>query len=156
MVASAWSPYNGISEYSGDGTVDFDEGDGHFSVVLLTSGYSFDATDDDYADISGNEVSNANGYTTGGDILSSTDWNRSGNTTTFDSDDPTWTASGGNIVARSMVLCHIAAGSGVPQSGDKIICHALLDDTSADITVLDGSPLTITIAASGYYVHQPA
>lgn len=151
MAADAWKIYDQAKEFIGDGTIDLDAGDAYFSVVLVTSGYTPAQTHSTYADISGNEVSNGNGYTTGGDICSSVTWTNSSGTITFDSADPSWTASGGSITARYAVLTHIAAGSSVPQSSDKIIAYSLLDNTPDDVTAADGAPLTIQLSSNGYF-----
>ncbi len=151
MAADAWKVYNKAKEYIGDGTIDLDAGDAYFSVVLLTSSYTPALTHSAYSDISGTEVSNGNGYTTGGDILASSTWTESSGTVTFDSADPSWTASGGSIVARYAVLVHIAAGSSVPQTGDKIIAYCLLDNAPANVTAVSGADLTIQLAAGGYF-----
>jgi hypothetical protein len=151
MAADAWKVYNKAKEFIGDGTIDLDAGDAFFSVVLLTSSYTPALTHSTYADISGAQVANGNGYTTGGDILVSSTWTESSGTVTFDSADPSWTASGGSIVARYAALVHIAAGSGVPQSTDKLICYTLLDNAPANVTAVDGAGLTIQLAAGGYF-----
>lgn len=151
MTAGSWIVYNKAKEYIGDGTIDLDAGDGYFRVVLLDSGYTPDLTHSTYADISGDEVANGNGYTTGGTALSSTTWTESSGTVTFDSADPTWTASGGSIVARYAALVHVAAGTGVPQSSDKLICRALLDTTPADATAVDGAAFRLVLPSGGYF-----
>jgi hypothetical protein len=151
MAADAWKVYNKAKEFIGDGTIDLDEGDAFFSVVLLDSGYTPALTHSTYADISSDEIANGNGYTTGGDFPGSVTWTESSGTVTFDSADPSWTASGGSITARYAVLVHVAAGSGVPQSTDKILAYCLLDNTPADVSAADGNDLTITLAATGYF-----
>lgn len=151
MAADNWVMYNKSKEHIGDGTIDLDAGDAYFSVVLLTSSYTPDAAHDTYSDISGSEVANGNGYTTGGDICSSTTWNESSGTVTFDAADPSWDASGGSITARYAALVHIAAGSGVPQAGDKLIAYSLLDNTPADVSADDGGSLTLTLTSSGFF-----
>lgn len=151
MAADAWKMYNKSKEYIGDGTIDLDAGDAYFAVVLVASGYTPALTHSTYADISANEVANGNGYTTGGDFPGTTTWTESSGTVTFDSADPAWTASGGSIVARYAVLVHVAAGSGVPQSTDKLICYSLLDDAPADVTAVSGADFTIQLAAGGYF-----
>ena len=151
MAADAWAVYNKAKEYIGDGTIDLDAGSAYFSVVLLTSSYTPALTHSTYSDISGTEVANGNGYTLGGDVCSNVTWSESSGTVTFDSDDPTWTASGGSIVARYAALVHIAAGSGVPQAGDKLIAYSLLDNAPADVTAVSGADFTIQISANGYF-----
>lgn len=88
-----------------------------------------------------NETDNGNGYTTGGVTVTES---LAGTTTvTFDGDDPTWTASGGPIVARYAVLYDSTAG--------RVICYCLLDTTPADVTVADGTDLVIQLHANGFY-----
>ena len=151
MAADAWAVYNKAKEFIGDGTIDLDARSAYFSVVLLTSSYTPALTHSTYADISGAEVAEANGYTTGGDVCSNVTWSESSGTVTFDSDDPAWTASGGSIVARYAALVHIAAGSGLPQTGDKLIAYSLLDNAPADVTAVSGADFTIQISANGYF-----
>jgi|DEB0MinimDraft_3_1074331.scaffolds.fasta_scaffold16546_3 hypothetical protein len=151
MAADAWKVYNKTKEYIGDGTIDLDAGDGYFSVILATSSYTPALTHSTYADVSAAEVANGNGYTTGGDFPGTVTWTEASGTVTFDSADPSWTASGGNIVARYAVLVHVAAGTGVPQSTDKIMAYCLLDNTPADVTATDGNAFTIQLAATGYF-----
>jgi len=151
MAADNFKMYDKAKEFIGDGTIDLDAGDAYFAVVLLTSSYTPSLTHETYADISGAEVANANGYTTGGVTPASTAWTESSGTVTFDSNDPSWTASGGSIVARYAALVHVAAGSGDPQSTDKLLCYSLLDNTPADLTAVSGAPFTVVIHANGYF-----
>ena len=151
MAADAWKVYNKTKEYIGDGTIDLDAGDAFFSVILVTSSYTPALTHSTYADVSANEVANGNGYTTGGDFPGTTTWTESSGTVTFDSADPSWTASGGSITARYAVLVHVAAGTGVPQSTDKILAYCLLDNTPADVSAADGNAFTITLDSTGYF-----
>lgn len=71
-----------------------------FKIILMDSGFTFDIDDHEtYSDVSGSELSNGNGYTTGGNTLSGVA------VTEDDTDDRTevtwnntsWTASGGSI-----------------------------------------------------------
>jgi hypothetical protein len=50
-----------------------------------------------YSDISGNEIANGNGYTTGGSSIASVGWSQSGGTSTLSGNAVVWTASGGAI-----------------------------------------------------------
>lgn len=137
MAAGNWIAYNGFREYVGDGTVDMDNDT--FKVQLHSSTYTPNAeTHDTTTDLS-NEVANGNGYTTGGATLGSVTWTKSTTTVTFDSADPTWTASGGNIgPARYAVINDTTA--------NKLIAYC---DLGEDVTTLDGNTLTLTINASG-------
>lgn len=130
--------YNQFTELVADGTLDLD-GDS-FKIMLVDSGYTFDATDTTYADVSGDEIANGNGYTTTGQALTSVTWTRSGSTTTLDAANPVWTATGGNIPA--------AAGAVIydDTAADSLICFI---DFDGDFPTLEGGTLTVNINASG-------
>jgi hypothetical protein len=143
MTASAWALYNKAKKLIGDGTIDLDTHT--FKAVLCTSASNAATlTIEDYTSLT-NELSTANGYTNGGQSLASVTWAESAGTTTFDSADITWTASGGSITARFCVIYDDTA------SPKKLLCYTLLDTTPADVTVTDGNVLTIQINASGIF-----
>ena len=150
MTAQAWKIYDNVKEYIGDGTIDMDAGDAFFAMVLATSAYTYAITHDTYSQIT--EVANANGYTTGGKPLVTTTWTQpSAGISMFDFDALVWTASGGSITARRALLVHVAAGSGLPQTTDKLIASSLLDDTDADVIASDTGTLTVTPHANGAF-----
>jgi hypothetical protein len=82
--------FNSLSEYVGDGTIDFDTNP--FYCALLSDSYSIDATDTTFAEVSGSEVSEV-GYIAGGKAMTSVTWNRNGGTTIFDADNTQWTGA---------------------------------------------------------------
>lgn len=143
MAASAWALYNKAKKYIGDGTIDLDT---HTFKAVLCSSASNAATltIEDYTAIT-NELSTANGYTNGGQALTSVTWVESSGTVTFDSNDITWNASGGSITAR---FCVIYDDTSSPK---KLICYTLLDTTPADVTATAGTPFTIQLSASGIF-----
>lgn len=141
MAAGKWKMYRSAKEFIGDGTIDLDTHTFKCALFLSTSNCNT-LTHDELADLT-NQHANANGYTTGGVTLTSVTWNSSGGTTTFDFDNPSWTASGGNITARFAVIYDDTA------SGDPLVAVCLLDTTPADVTATDGNPFTISIHASG-------
>lgn len=143
MAADAWKVYNKAKEYIGDGTFDLDNDS--FKCALFTSSYTPAATDSSYTTISGDEVANGNGYTTGGVALSSVTWTESSGTVTFDFSDPSWTASGGSIVCRYAVIYDDT------DAGKGLIAMSLLDNTPADVTTTDGNTLTLQISANGAF-----
>lgn len=140
-AAGAWTFYNSFREYVADGTIDLDT---HvFKVLLTTSTYSVSAaTHTQISDIT-NELSGS-GYARY--TLTAT-WTRSGATVTFDSDDATFTASGGSLTARYAVIFDDTTTSPV----DALVCYCLLDSTPADVTVTDGNTLTVQMNASGIF-----
>lgn len=148
-AAEKFKVFNKTKEYIGDGTIDLDAGDAYFVWALLSSAYTEDLTDSTWSDVSANEVT-SNGA--GQLVASGVTWTESSGTVTFDaSTDPVWTASGGSIVARRLVLVHRAAGSGVLQATDKLIALNLMDSAPADITVTAGDNLLVTLNASGVF-----
>ena len=142
-MAASITFYQSFREYLGDGTIDLDTHT--FKVMLTSSSYTPNAsTHSVKADVT-NELSTANGYTAGGATLGSVTWTRSGATVTFDAADTTWTASGGNIVARYAVIYDDTAAS------DELVAYILLDTTPADVTTTDGNTLTLQWNASGIF-----
>jgi hypothetical protein len=86
----------------------------------------------------------APGYETGGKTVAAT-WANSTGTVTFDVADPSWTATGGNIVARFAVLYNDSA------TNKDLIAYCILDSTPADVTCTTGNTLTININAAGVF-----
>jgi len=76
-------PYNGGVDLNTD----------TFRVVLVTSAYTFSASHMTWANASAAEVSNANGYTTHGQALSTPTINQTSGVGIWDAVDPDWTAS---------------------------------------------------------------
>lgn len=75
-----------------------------YKVKLLTAA-TFDATHTTLAATGGTEVSNANGYTTGGATLANVAVTTvTTNDAKFDADDVTWTATGGALAAGYAIL----------------------------------------------------
>ena len=148
MAADAWVIHDKAKEYIGDGTIDLD-GD-TFKVALFQSTSNVATTSINALSTATNQVSNANGYTTGGVALTGVTWVESSGTVTFDATDMTdaWTASGGSIVARFAVIYDDTVTTPV---ADPIIAHCLLDNSPADITVTDGNTLSINFNASGIF-----
>lgn len=117
-------------------------------VTLHNSSYTFNAsTQSVYADLT-NELSTANGYTSGGVTPGSVSWNQTSGTAAFDFADATWTASGGSIVWRRAVVRVVGTFNG---QVDPLICSILGDNTPADITTTDGNVLTLQWNASGLF-----
>jgi len=83
----------------GIGTIDFSSDT--FKAILMVSGFTFDPdSHGTYSDVSGSEVANGNGYTSGGATLSvSSAWvqDNTGDQATITWSNVTWTASGGPI-----------------------------------------------------------
>lgn len=144
MAAATITFYQSFSEYLGDGTFDMDNNT--FKVTLHTSTYTPSAsTHTVYANLT-NELSTANGYTNGGQALSSVVWTRTSGTTKFDAADTVWTAAGGSIVARYAVIRAVGTLNGVV---DPLVAYILLDSAPADKTSTDTNTFTLAWNASG-------
>lgn len=141
-AAGAWTFTNtGLTKLQ-TGIFDIDSDTYKMALFLSTSNLGVASTT--YAGVT-NEHANANGYTTGGEAIT---LSISGTTTTTtDSTDATWTASGGSIVARFAAIYEV---------GGDILAFCLLDSTPADVTVTTGNQLTVQIHVNGIYQIAPA
>jgi hypothetical protein len=144
MPAGAFQTYESFVEYVEDGTIDL--GTHTFNIALFSSTSNAGTlTHSVLADLT-DQLSTANGYTSGGVALASVTANRVGRVLTFDAADATWTASGGSIVARFAVIYRTGTVNTVT---DALVAVCLLDDTPADVTATDGSTLTVAFSVSG-------
>ena len=135
MAASAWQLTNSARTKLLNGTFDLDTDT--FKMALFTSSSNLGASSTAYSGVT-NEVSNGNGYTTGGASITLT---LSGTTSVkVDIDtDPVWTADSGDITARFAAIYEV---------GGDVLCYCLLDDAPADVTATDGNTLTVAAHAS--------
>lgn len=146
MAADKWRVYNKWKEYMSDGTVDMDADT--FKMALFTSASNAATlTLDNFAALT-NQVAGGNGYTAGGETLTTVTWNESSGTVTFDADNVVWTASGGSITARFAVIYDDTVATPVV---DALVAYCLMDNTPADVTATDGNTLTVQINASGIF-----
>ena len=79
--------------------------------ALLNASHSFVATNTGWAQISANEIAGVNGYTTNGQLLTGVAYAQTGGIVTFSSNNLSWLAAGGSIVARNCVLYNDTAVS---------------------------------------------
>lgn len=137
-AAGAWTFTNGGRSSLIDGTFDINSDVWRMALFLSTS--NIGAASTTYAGLT-NEHANANGYTTGGVLLT---LSMTGTTTvTVDSTDAVWTATGGSIVARFAVIYEVAG---------NVLCYCLLESVGpADVTATDTNTLTVSIHASGVF-----
>jgi hypothetical protein len=145
MAASAWRMYGSAKEFIGDGTIDLDTHT--FKCQLHTSAYTPNLdTHTQRSDLAGEHANQgAPGYETAGKALTTVTWVLSSGTVTWDSDNVSWTATGGSIVARYAVIYDDTTTSPV----DALVCYSLLDTTPADVTATVGNTFTVTMNASG-------
>ncbi len=122
-------------------------------LALVTSSYTPDATNvghDLWADVSANEIANGNGYTTGGATLANDAVSTITNGWKYDSDDVTWTATGGSIPAWRYGVMYLSGT--VWGMVNPVIGYFLGDSTPADVpATTTGNPLTITVNANGWF-----
>jgi len=141
MAAGTLTLYNRFSLYLGNGTADLDLAGSTITAALMLSTSNFaTATLVVYADLT-NEVATAFGYTQGGVALTSVTYTQSTAKAVLDSASAQWTASGGSITARAVVLYCNATLNGVVK---PLIGYALLDATPADVTATAGQPFIVT------------
>lgn len=117
-------------------------------VVLLSSSYTFSSSHTVYADISGSEIANGNGYTTGGASLASVAWTQAGAVTNFTAANVTWTASGTGIPAFRYAALYCTAT--LLTIVKPLIL--VLDNNGSDVALTpSGSVLQITWNATGIF-----
>lgn len=141
MAAGAFTVVNSIKERMGNAEINFDTD--VFKVRLYASTSNLATTSDDATAVT-NELTTANGYTAGGVTVAST-WTRATATCTFDVADPSWTASGGSIVARFAAIVDTTPAT------PRVVAYCLLDSAPADVTTTTGNTLTIQIATAGVF-----
>lgn len=144
MTIASITIFDSLPEYVGDGTINlsadtFKATLHNSSEVLSASGQTV------YADLS-HELATANGYTSGGLALSGITWTRSGSLVTWDATDAQWTASGGSIVHRYLVVRKVGTANGIT---DPLVFFILADVTPADVTTPDGQVLSYIWHSSG-------
>jgi hypothetical protein len=119
----------------------FNMGSDSFKVILLNNSHTFTAANTVYSDISANELSTANGYTSGGATLGSVTSTYSGGTYTFDAADTSWTASGGAITAYYAVIFNSTVSN-------KLVCSINFGGVQ---TAADGAAFKLIWNASGIF-----
>lgn len=113
-------------------------------VALVDNTYTPSADHTQYSDVSGDELANSNGYTTGGDTVACTVTDDDSNDLVkIDIADPTWTASGGTLGGVAARYAVVYNDSSTPKSILYII------DLGSDQTVSDGQTFTINIDSDG-------
>lgn len=142
MAASKWIVFDAFKRDLAGGVHDLDTDT--LKVMLVTSTEALgNGTDSVKADIA-NELATGSGYTAGGVTVAGS-ITMSSATTTIDTADASWTASGGSITAHYAVLYNDTPTA----PADPLIAFCYLDynaGTPQDVTVTDGNTLTVTVA----------
>ncbi len=146
MPAGKWKLYNSAKEYLADGVFDLDTNSFRCALFLSTS--NADTLTNSTLSQLTNQVANGNGYTTGGNLLTSVTWTQTGGTATFDAADTVWNATGSGITARFAVIYQPGTFATVT---DALLAVCLLDTAPADVTASAGNTLTIQFNASGIF-----
>lgn len=140
--------FDEFKKYLGDGTIDLDT---HTFRLFLTSTAPTAATNTVRTDLTAGEVANGNGYTTGGEALTSVAWAETGSGTgiwRFTSADVSWTASGGDFSATRYFILY----DDTPSSpADPLVGYL---DYGASFTLTNGNTLTFDVGASGIFTLQ--
>jgi len=138
-AAGPWVIYNEFKENLGKKLIDL-SADSFKAILVASTSNAMSATlaTATYATVT-NELTTANGYTAGGASVTSS-WIRSTGTVAFDTQDISWTASGGTITARAVVLYDNTPAT------KYLVGYMLLDSTPQDVSISDTNTLTINIA----------
>lgn len=146
MAADAWKIYNKTKEFTGDGSIDNDA-DTFKARLYLSTSNAATLTNSLAADLTNEHATDSTAFGYVEQTLTSVTWVESAGTVTFDFADPSWTASGGSIVARFAVIYDDTPTSPL----DPLIGFSLLDNAPADVTVTAGNTLTLNINVNGMY-----
>lgn len=120
-----------------DADTDTADGDGHQLRAMLSNSAPNYAWDD-YSDISGNEISNGNGYTTGGEKIKTSSLSQtSGTTNSVVGASITWTASGGSMATFRYIYVYDDTAAGNWLVG--------VWDYGSSITLVSGQPFVLNI-----------
>lgn len=129
MTIGPWTPVDGFRPKLADEGV----GGASWKLALFQSTSNLSSASSTYAGVT-NEVANGNGYTTGGLAVTLVATGTTEVTIAL-SAVPEFTASGGSIVARYAVLYEV---------GGDVAAFCVLDDTPADVTILDTQTFELT------------
>lgn len=141
MAATAWTLYDKAKKKLMNGTIKL--GVDVFKMQLHTSASNASTSTLSTAASVTSEVTNGNGYATGGKSLTSQTWSvgASASQYRFDSADLVFSASGGNIANIKFAVVKNSAGQALMWSRLS----------TAQFTLTDGNTLTIQINANGYF-----
>lgn len=109
--------------------------------LMLCSAATFTAANTTLASITKTELTNGNGYTTGGATLSGVVVNQTGNDAAFDANDVTFTASGGSIGPAAYAILYNSTDANSPP--------VAFIDFGGNQTAGDGTDFKVIWNASG-------
>lgn len=149
MAAGSVLLYDYFAKYLLGGSIDLNTDT--IKLALVSSSYTPDQVNHDlWADVSANEISGVNGYTTGGATLGTPVFTAVTKGYKFSSANPAWTASGGSIAAWRYGVLYVLGT--VDTYVNPVIGYFLGDSTPADVpATTDTNTLTITVPAGGWF-----
>ena len=128
-MAISISSFNCLSELILDGSLDLETST--IKIALIKSLYTFDATDVNFTtEIQSEEIDTGNGYTTGGETITTPAVTIAAGVATFDADDVTWA-----VLTATFRAAVIYADGTFNTYTDPPIAYILFNTALADITV---------------------
>jgi hypothetical protein len=143
MAAQAWQIYNSFKVWMADATFDMDADTFKLALFSSASNAATLTTNQVLADLT-NQLSTANGYTSGGISLSSLSWAASGSGAKLAFANPAITPSGGSLTFRFAVIYKVGTAN---TRVNPLVAVSLLDTTPADIVVNSGVTFTFDVSA---------
>ena len=123
------------------------------NMALVLSTYTPDTTSAGHSlwsSVSGNEVANGNGYTTGGVALSSKVATAVTGGFKFSSANPSWTASGSGIPAHRYYVMYVVGT--LWGMTNPLVGYFVGDSAPADIPLTTaGNSITVTAPSGGWF-----
>lgn len=143
-MATAWALYHKAKKKIGNGTITLGANINRIQLHTSASNASSGVATLSTATSVDNEVSNGNGYTSGGKTMGAVTWTQGATTETirFDCSNLVWTASGGAISNIKYALIR-------QSTGDHAICYSRLSTSQFDIS--DGNTLTLQLNSNGIF-----
>ena len=132
-MAITHTEYNNLMAHLGNGIINLDT---DTIKAILVNGYTFDATHDTLAEVQASEITEANGYISGGQALSVSTYAFSVDKTEWTINDPSWTAAGGDIGPTTGLILY---------AGTKLIAYVDFDGAQ---TATDTDELLVSFTDS--------
>lgn len=144
MAAQAWKFYNLAKKKIGNGTISLASTVMRISLVTSASNFAT-FTLGVFASLT-NEIADGNGYSTSGKSLTGEVWTvgASAKQYKWDSDDVTWTGTGGAIANIKGAVIWL---SGASANGRHLVAFSSL--TSSQFTLASGNTLTLQMNSAG-------
>lgn len=139
MATDTFNFFNNFSDYLGEKVIDFNND----TLKFMLTNTAPVVTNSLYGDISGNEIANGGGYTTGGETLTTVVWSETSGAAKLESADVVWTGTAGGMATFRYAVLY----DDTPVSPAKPLI-GWIDYTEA-LDVADTE--TFTIAETGGY-----